>query len=153
MRIRVQVDRAAFPNNASGHRFFALWVRRQLDAMVAVNRGLIRRGLVAPLYRTGVRFQPEPDGVETFVDALTCAAAGHGDCAHLCCWRIAELNEHGEPATVRVKWAHPQYHIQVRRRRLLPLDVTRNFGDRDVRTGAPTMDRTIEDPSRLLGMP
>jgi hypothetical protein len=153
MRITVQVDRAAFPQNRTGHLAFALWVRQQLGIMVMVNRNLLRRKLVGNLYASGVRFQNEPRGYESFVDALTCVNAGHGDCAHLCCWRVAELNEAGERAALRIKWAHPQYHVQVRRRRMLSADFTRRYGDRDLRTGNPTMDRTIEDPSRILGMP
>lgn len=108
---------------------FANWVKAQLVIMVAVNRVLIRKRMLKPIYRSGVRFREEPKGVETFVDALTCQSRGHGDCAHLAAWRCAELQETGERADLRIKWNHPVYHVQVRR-----------------------ANRSIEDPSALLGM-
>ncbi len=125
MRVSVTVDPAAFV----GPEGFANWVRQNLVLMVAVNRVLIRKGLVAPLYQSGVRFKAEPPGVETFVDALTCKKVGHGDCAHLACWRCAECQQADERASLRIKWKHPSYHVQVRR-----------------------ANGSIEDPSRLLGM-
>jgi hypothetical protein len=125
MNVSVTVDSLAFDSPAA----FANWVRSQLAVMVTVNRVLIRKKLVGPLYQSGVTFRKEPDGVETFVDALTCRRVGCGDCAHLACWRCAELQDSGESATLRIKWNHPIYHVQVRR-----------------------ADGRIEDPSRNLGM-
>ena len=125
MRISTSVDPAVF----AGPLPFANWVRAQLVIMVAVNRVLIRKRMVKPLYQSGVRFREEPKGVETFVDALTCQRTGFGDCAHLAAWRCAELQENGEKAELRIKWKHPVYHVQVRRQ-----------------------NRQIEDPSALLGM-
>ena len=125
MRVLTCVDPAVF----AGPVPFANWVKAQLVIMVAVNRVLLKKGLVGPLYRSGVRFQEEPKGIETFVDALTCKRRGHGDCAHLAAWRCAELQNAGEKADLRIKWKHPVYHVQVRRQ-----------------------NRRIEDPSRALGM-
>jgi len=115
---------------------FGAWVRATLQALVLTNRWLIQRagGRFPGLYRAGVRFRREPDGEETFRDCANVLRRGGGDCAHLCAWRVAELQERGEAAGVRVQWPNTRkrprvFHVQVRRA-----------------SGA------IEDPSRLLGM-
>ena len=107
-------------------------------------------GRLGPLYQSGVRFEEEPPGFESFIDGRTVITKARpskpnpmphthwGDCAHLACWRCAELQEAGEKATLRVKWKHPTYHIQVRR----PVRVNQPYVD----------DPFVEDPSRLLGM-
>lgn len=120
--------------------------------MVAVNRVLIRQKLLGPLYKAGVRFEPEPSGIESLIDGLSILtlarpsmvnATPHthwGDCWHLACWRCADLQESGEDrsATIRVKYTHPNYHVQVRR--------SKRFGQPGVD------DPFVEDPSRILGM-
>ncbi len=118
--------------------------------MVAVNRALIRRGMLPPLYSAGVRFEEEPRGTESFIDGVSVLKLARpsqrnstphthwGDCAHLSCWRCAELQEKGEKAAIRVRWRHPVYHVQVRRTK---------------RMNQPGVDDPfVEDPSRLLGM-
>ena len=125
MYVECTVDPAAFINQGG----FANWVRAHMVIVVGVNRIILKRKLVPPLYKSGVRFREEPPGVETFVDALTCFKARFGDCAHLAAWRCAELQEQGEKAAIRVKWTQPVYHVQVRRG-----------------------NGSIEDPSALLGM-
>lgn len=111
----------------------ALTARYALRGMVLASRAALRLGEVPPLYQSGVRFRREPPGVETFRDAVTTYRAGHGDCAHLVAWRVAELREAGEPATIRIYWKPTPsgrlFHVQVRR-----------------------ADGRIEDPSRKLGM-
>ena len=112
--------------------------------VVAVNRLLIRWGLVPPLYRSGVLFKPEKPGVESFADALTVYRRGHGDCAHLSAWRVAELQEALYQAKKagkvrgRVRW--PDLRLYMRpRRRMVHVQVRHSDG-------------RIEDPSRFLGM-
>lgn len=146
MHVGLTVDRQAF----AGPQAFANWVLAHAVPMVAVNRLLIRKRLIPVLYQSGVVFEEEPDHVETLVDALTIVRAPRpsklnhaphthwGDCWHLACWRCAELQEQGEKATIRVKWAHPNYHVQVRRTK---------------HVGQPRVDDPfVEDPSRILGM-
>lgn len=115
---------------------FAHFAREVLKGIVLLNRGAIRAGIVPPLYRSGVTYREEPPGVETFRDAETVLELGHGDCAHLAAWRVAELRERGEPASLRItsklsvlRPGTRLYHIVVRRG-----------------------DGSVEDPSRKLGM-
>lgn len=148
MNVSITVDHRAF----SGPEAFANWVRAQAVTMVGVNRVLIARKQVGPLYESGVRFEPERPGVESLIDALSVLGVARpsrvnpaphthwGDCWHLACWRCAELQETGEDrgASIRVKWRHPNFHVQVRRTR---------------RVGQPGVDDPfVEDPSRILGM-
>lgn len=107
------------------------------------NRMAIRTGELPPLYSTRVRWRAEPKGVESFVDGVVCLRRGHGDCAHLCSWRLAELQEAGEPANLHIYWKWQKsglarlYHVQVRR---LP-------GRGDM---GENLD--LEDPSARCGM-
>lgn len=55
------------------------------EAWLRANRGTVR------IYQSGVRYQDEPLGTESFVDIPHVLRQGWGDCAHLCCWRAAEL--------------------------------------------------------------
>jgi len=117
---------------------FAWVVRLCLAGVVTINRATLRayRGQIPPLYRAGVRYRSEPPDRDTFADLWRTWKRGHGDCAHLACWRVAELREAGEPATLRVTWrvtpTRRAFHVVVRRAR----------GRKD----------DFEDPSRLLGM-
>lgn len=120
----------------AGHpHVMAHFVRECLKGIVLQNRAQLRAGEVPHLYNSGVRFKPEADGVETFADALTTYQTGYGDCAHLAAWRVADLQEMGEPASLRIEYGpgrNPNvylFHVVVRRGNGL-----------------------IEDPSRLLGM-
>lgn len=96
-----------------------------------------RRGRpIPPLYRSRVQFQPEPGPHEEFADVITVLRRGWGDCDDLVAWRVAELQEAGEAADVRIYWRKPKtpggeirMHAQVRR-----------------------ANGKIEDPSRFLGM-
>ena len=119
-----------------GHaRLFAETVRSLLQALVMVNRIALRSDKrIPPLYRSGCRYKREPSGQETFRDLYVIMANRGGDCAHLCAWRVAELQEAGENATIRVTWKTTRrgprlFHVQVR------------LGN-----------GKIEDPSKLLGM-
>lgn len=115
---------------------FATIVSYLLETIVTVNRVSLRLNPKLPkLYASGVRYANEPSGYDSFVDIYKILQCGHGDCAHLCAWRVAELRYEGERATIRVEWrdwkdGRPKlFHVLVRR-----------------------ADGTIEDPSALLGM-
>jgi hypothetical protein len=117
-------------------RFLALFVKPLLDALVLVNRLYLRTHHVPPLYRSGVRYKQEPDDgtPEEFAAIPEVLRRGWGDCDDLAPWRVAELQEAGERARVRITWrrrgnGRRLYHVVVRRG-----------------------DGRVEDPSRLLGM-
>lgn len=89
----------------------ALLVQGFLRGVVACNRVTIRnakaKGRPLPrLYASGVAYdrEPWPKGVEEFADIVTILERGWGDCDDLCAWRVAELQETGEPADVRIYW-------------------------------------------------
>lgn len=105
-----------------------------LEALITINRVWLLRHPEFRLYRSGIRYEVEPPGIECFDDIPTCLRRGNGDCDDLCGARIAELRQRGERALPRIKWrrlptGQKLYHVQVRRG-----------------------DGTIEDPSRILGM-
>ena len=116
-------------------RAFALLVRDLLKNIVRVNQAQIRSGQVGRLYSGRIRYKTEPKDADSFVDASTVWRRGFGDCAHLAAFRVAELQERGERARLRVKWGRKRqgkprpFHVQVRRG-----------------------DGSIEDPSARLGM-
>lgn len=111
--------------------------RSILESIVVVNKAYLRQNASTPrLYRSGVVYRDEPLGYESFVDIPHVLRAGWGDCAHLCAWRVAELQLRGLQASIdvcsqrsmRVRGVEtPVYHIRVR----LP-------------------DGRIEDPSQYL---
>jgi len=115
---------------------FATFVRSLLAALVMVDYLSIKADPSLPsLYSSGVVFGREPRGVETFVDLHEVRRKGWGDCAHLAAWRCAELRAKGERATLRVTWQVDP----ARRLRIFHVLVRR-------------ADRSVEDPSKLLGM-
>ncbi len=83
------------------------------------------------LYRSGIRFQKEPDhgsGNEDFALPNVTYARKWGDCDDLVIYRIWELRCQGIPATCHAIWQDNAVHVLVR----LP-------------------DRRLEDPSIILG--
>lgn len=125
-------------------RVIALLARGAMNVTIATNVQMMRDmgpAMFPPLYSSGVRFQPEPwaGKLEEFAHALRVLARGWGDCDDLVCYRVAELRVFGdrlaqsppEKALPRIYGRGKKMHAQVRR------------GD---------AARTIEDPSRLLGM-
>ena len=116
-------------------RFLGLFIKPLLDALVTVNRLYLRAHHVPALYESGVRYMQEPpDGKpEEFAAIPVVLSRGWGDCDDLAPYRVAELQEAGEKAKIRITWRRVgkrrTYHVLVRR-----------------------ADGRIEDPSRLLGM-
>jgi hypothetical protein len=104
--------------------------------LVAINRLYLRSHHAPSIYASGVRYRPEPeDGKpEEFAAIPMVLERGWGDCDDLAPWRVAELQEAGEPAKIRITWRRRRngrrlYHVVVRRG-----------------------DGRVEDPSKLLGM-
>jgi hypothetical protein len=110
---------------------FARVVRALLESLTLPARDEVV--LTGPLYGSGVRFRREKNGRETFLSPILVAERGHGDCAHLSLWRVAELRNQGVAAT---------YDVYIQER-----DDGRTF---HVRVRLP--DGSIEDPSIRLGM-
>lgn len=106
--------------------------RIDLQEIIAAN------GKLPPIYESGVRYEPEPEGQEDWMTALALfqlpANKRVGDCEDLACWRAAELQMRGIAAHPVFVWRKMPngshlYHIVVRH---------------------PNGD--IEDPSKRLGM-
>jgi hypothetical protein len=93
------------------------------------------------LYQSGVRFRREPDGAPNeWPNIPAVLKAGYAHCIGLASWRIAELRVRlNEPALKRIRVFHEE-RPGVGRVQEFHLQVARGDG-------------TIEDPSRLLGMP
>jgi len=111
-----------------------------LEALTMANVAyLLTHPQTPALYKAGVRYVPEPDGVDEWQDIPDTIERRSGDCEDLACWRVAELRVSGEVGTTR--------HISV-------ADLPDNSG-RLVTTyhiSVRRQDGRIEDPSRLLGM-
>lgn len=116
-------------------------ILRTLEALTVTNIAYLTSYPVPPLYRSGVRYLervPCVDG-ECWQDAALTYKTQAGNCKELSSWRVAELIIAGEDA----------------RHRVTRTSVTREH-DGIVVTYHVTVRRgngTIEDPSRLLGMP
>jgi len=111
-------------------RAFALTVRSLLQAAAeGVAREVLQGRSLPSLYRSGIRFRPEPQrgsGVEYFDDPWTVLKRGYGDCDDLVLWRVGELLASLEPASVVCDFRPPRYHVLVRR-----------------------ANRSVEDPSKI----
>ena len=153
-----------------------------LRGVILANRLLIRAGLVPPLYKSGVRYRPEPwpstcekcgaknaphcnrcercnsnklERVEEFADALTVLGRGWGDCDDLAPWRAAELQEQGDAkADCKISWK-----VRCRNCAFRVVDRTkpcpRCRSMRRFRVFHVTTrrgDGRVEDPSQYLGM-
>ena len=115
-------------------RVLALAIKPVLEALVRVDQLYLLTHQVPPIYESGVRYHDEPkDQIEEFAAIPLILQRGWGDCDDLAPWRVAELQNAGVKAKLRIQWKRYEsgklYHIVVR----MP-------------------DRSIEDPSRLLGM-
>lgn len=121
-----------------------------LGGVVVVNRCLLRKGLIPPLFRSGVVYG-EQLGPEEFPDALVTLRRGIGDCAPLSCWRVAELQELHD-ARIKAGLIHPR--TPPPQLTLYTREGPRTLTHVQVRH-APTEQfpaGRIEDPSRMLGM-
>lgn len=120
-------------------RVFAVVIRGFLEAMVYVNRLTLRALPNFPkLYNSGVRYQEEPPDTESIVDMCTVLQRGHGDCAHLACWRVAEcIERENDHATLKIDWV---------------VDHRPGSTDRLFHIVVRHQDGTVEDVSKALGM-
>lgn len=97
------------PDELTEPRIRVAVAMRFLEALVYLNRILIRKKMVGPIYSSRVVYRLEPVGVEEFADALFCTQRGWGDCDDLAAWRVAELQEMGINATLHFD-ARPRGH-------------------------------------------
>lgn len=134
---------------------FAAAVKRLIEGLVQRNREYLRRRPSLRLYTSGVLYARDPKGVVSLADVPTCLARKWGHCAHLSAWLVAELNERGSGATIRMRWpiylpdfGGHLYHVQVR------LPKNEGFGPPGLgQIDDPTnQEGQILDPSRMLGM-
>ncbi len=128
-----------------------------LRAVVASNRVTIRERKamgkpIPPLYESNVDYEPEPwTDREQFDDILTCLRRGWADCDDLCAWRVAELQEQGVNADIRIYWRY--FDASGRR-------VSESMVARKMPPGVKMLmhvevrlpNGKIEDPSRFLGL-
>jgi len=96
--IQLELDSARLNNG----RDFARFVRLALAPIVTLNIIARREGKVPPLYRSGVRFRPEPEFPEKFRDAENVYRTGRGDCAQLAAWCAADHVVSGHAAGIAV---------------------------------------------------
>jgi hypothetical protein len=107
-----------------------------LEATTLVNEQLIRAGrtpLASTAINSGVRWQPEPPGDESFDHSELVWSRGWGDCDDLAPWRAAELRVTGEDPganAIIIPSGPNTWHAVVER-----------------------SDGTIDDPSLAAGMP
>lgn len=104
-----------------------------MECLSQINILWLKKNKAPPLYKSGVRYEREPQGIENWQDIPHILANGVGDCEDLACWRIAELRLHGIKARPYIKWRRDNglttYHALV----MWP-------------------NQKIEDPSLALGM-
>jgi hypothetical protein len=105
-----------------------------VSGLAKVNRVLIERGGIPPLYGSGVVYVADPRGGQVWRDCVAIMQRGSADCKSLVAWRLAELEIAGVRADVALDW------------------VTNRRGYRTYHVWLRTANGE-EDPSRLLGMP
>lgn len=66
-------------------------IRSLVVGLAKVNYAILSRGGFPFLYDSGVSYQAEDPGKETWLDVVGCLAAKRTDCNNLAAWRIAEL--------------------------------------------------------------
>lgn len=107
-------------------------VAGMLYGLQLASEAQLRERPYPPLYRSGVRYVPEPYGQENWqIPSVTLQLRG-GDCEDLAAWRAAELVVSGADPRARAV-------VKIVRPGLMHCIVLRGSGRR-------------EDPSRLLGM-
>lgn len=120
------------------------------EAVVQNNRLYLRTHHVPPLYQSGVVYQEEPpgQGFEEFAPICTVILRGWGDCDDLVPWRVAELQEAGEPAQIRLQWVQAK-HGRYAGKKIFHLTVRRFRRDPETNQWVPGAE---ECPSTRLGM-
>jgi hypothetical protein len=113
-----------------------------LEALILADSLMLRTDSSLPfLYDAGVRYEAEELGDDDWRDVLAILDHAGGDCEDLASWRVADLRVRlsepsARPHVTSSQVVHPTegpytlYHIQVLR-----------------------ADGSVEDPSKLLGMP
>ena len=101
-----------------------------LEGLVRMDLVQLRRGMVPPLYQSGVRYRREPRKREDWQTAAETYARRYGDCEDLAAYRAADLRLAGIEARAIVYQAAP--------------------GLKHVVVEYP--DGRREDPSKRLGM-
>ena len=100
---------------------------------IALPRAQREARNLPPLYKSGVKYISQPPQACAFRTPKQVYDRKGGDCKQLVLWKLAELRNAGERATVRIIWladkAGLRAHAQIRR-----------------------VDNSIEDPSLILGM-
>lgn len=136
MRLGVNFGR---PRLAEDARVFAETIIALANVVVAENRAFLREVGAPELYKSGVRYQNDNVGQRGQYDCLddipTILDRGWGDCLHLSCWRVAELLERRQRASVAVEFPDSSDPDALR---IFHVVVRRSFG--------------FECPSTLLGM-
>lgn len=102
-----------------------------LEALAFRARAELDRGGVPPLYESGIVYRSMPTDRRAWKTPAGVMRDGHGDCADLAAWRIAELRKAGKRAGFRI--------LRTRRNGLFHIVVALASG-------------RVEDPSRKLGM-
>lgn len=116
-------------------------LRSMLESLILADTFFLAEHPGTPLlYEAGLRYQPEEIGHDDWRDVPSILDHKGGDCEDLASWRVAELRHlHNENAQPYITYnlvrsarfgTFTLYHIRVQR-----------------------ADGTIEDPSRILGMP
>ncbi|MCH9730980.1 MAG: hypothetical protein K0U84_15100 [Actinomycetia bacterium] len=115
-----------------GAGFTAYLTTQLINGLAHGYLPFLRLNPLPPLYRSGVRYQLEPNhgaGWEEYADPWTVYARKWGDCDDLNLWRVMELLAKGEKkAQARAEWSGNQVHVLVRRG-----------------------NGKLEDPSKILG--
>lgn len=130
----------------------AFQVRDLLYSVVRINRWLMRKGGIPPLYTSGVRFRSEP-WADTVQHAANCSEVlqrGWGECKSLCCYLMAQrISEHPDvdPERFGLKLYWRTYDKDPLHQGLS------GQGRADVRIFHCQLrlpDGSLEDPSRML---
>ncbi len=102
-----------------------------LEGLTALDAVFLQRGNFPRLYKSGVRYQREPPGIENWLTVPEVLRVGLGDCEDLACWLCAERRVRDRVAcrVVAKRTGRKKFHALVQ-----------------------YADGSYEDPSRVLGM-
>lgn len=108
-----------------------------LEALTTIDKNEIVWYRLPPLYESGIRYRREfclapgvPETCERWLSARQLYTEKFGDCDDIATYRAAELQLQGETAVAFPRRSPAGWHILVRRG-----------------------DGSVEDPSKVLGMP